>query len=145
MISNQPNKHPTNIKVSSTKPDEPSSVTLIRQPEFGEVIESGYEGWFIRDVEEEEALVTIVVHIYEPHIEACCVLNRWLDEIARDWINTKFVRLQSTASGIRVDPRILPAISISRGGKQLSVIKNFTDEIMGGKTGSVFTREDVEW
>ena len=128
---------------TKNKSTSPAPTISLLGREFGTVIESGGDGWYTKEVCEERVDVTVVVHIYEPQIHACSLLNRHLDSIAREWVNTKFVRLKSSLSGVHVDPNILPAISIYRAGKQLSVIKNFKE--LTEESGINFSREDVEW
>jgi hypothetical protein len=124
----------------------PSSVSLLNKLEFGEALDIGGEGWYIQHIEEEDPRVTIVLHIYEPHLHKCVLINRHLDEIAQKWTHVKILKLQSIDSGVSVDPRQLPIISIYRGGKLAQVLKNFSDELTESRIGSTqCTREDVEW
>lgn len=133
------------LVAASGKAKSTATSSLLSPREFGTVIESDGFGWYTKEVSEESSDVTVVVHIYEPHIRICNKLNAHLDDIAKKWRSTKFVRLKSSLSGVHVNPSMLPALSIYRAGQQLSVIKNFRDEISDEGSGDSFTREDVEW
>mmetsp|Transcript_6140 Transcript_6140/g.9259 ORF Transcript_6140/g.9259 Transcript_6140/m.9259 type:complete len:176 (+) Transcript_6140:54-581(+) len=131
-----------NLPIPGKPAENPVSVQL-RRPEFGYCIDAGGEGWFLKEVNEEDPQVTVVVHIYEPNIRACATLNKHLEDIAASWVHVKFVRLMSCMSGVQVNPRALPIISIYRAGEQVTVIKNIPQDYMTDP-GSV-SREDVEW
>lgn len=140
MVANQPSTSKGKTPLSSG-----DQAVILNKKSFGSCIETGGEGWYLRDIEEEEADVTIVVHIYEPHIAACSLVNKHLEDIAATWEHTKFLLLKSTYSGVYVDPKLLPTISVYRNGALLSVTKNFTSDLMGGRGGTTCTKEDVEW
>lgn len=58
-----------NLPVSGKKIEsEPTSVSMLRPPAFGYVIDSGGDGWYIKDVEEEDSRVTVVIIFYEEDI-----------------------------------------------------------------------------
>jgi hypothetical protein len=123
---------------------DPTAVSMLRRPEFGTCYESGGEGWYIKEVEDENARVTIVVHIYNPRDPMSKSINEQLDSIATTWSHIKFVKLQATMCGIKIDPSKLPIISVYKDKKLISAIKNFRDELMGRGSGTC-TKEDVEW
>jgi hypothetical protein len=58
-----------NVPVAGKKNNEPRAVSMLHAPTFGYCIDSGGEGWYIKDVEEEDSRVTIVVFFYEPEIQ----------------------------------------------------------------------------
>lgn len=47
---------------------EPTSVSLLCSPTFGYIIDSGGDGWYIKEVEEEDSRVTVVIVFYEEDI-----------------------------------------------------------------------------
>jgi hypothetical protein len=57
-----------NLPTPGMKNTEPRAVSMLNSPVFGYCIDSGGDGWFIKDVEEEDPRVTVVVLFYEPDI-----------------------------------------------------------------------------
>jgi hypothetical protein len=58
-----------NLPISGKKTTEPRAVSMLNSPVFGYCIDSGGDGWYIKDVEEEDPRVTVVVLFYEPDIQ----------------------------------------------------------------------------
>lgn len=67
----------------------------------------------------EHAAVTVVVHIYEPHIDACRLLDARLANIARDFPDTKFLRARASDIDFAVNTAdvVLPTIVAYRAGE----------------------------
>ncbi len=57
-----------NLPTPGRSVTEPKAVSLLRAPEFGYCIDSGGDGWFLKDVEEEDPRVIVVILFYEPEI-----------------------------------------------------------------------------
>ena len=55
-----------NLPIAGKKiQSEPTSVSLLHSPLFGELISSGGDGWFLKEVEEEDSRVTVVIIFYD--------------------------------------------------------------------------------
>ncbi|KAI5476637.1 hypothetical protein MNV49_007415 [Pseudohyphozyma bogoriensis] len=85
---------------------------------FGHLREIGMDQ-FLSAVEEEDPEVAVVLHLYEPGIEACHVLNSHLSAIARSYPHTKFIRAQATDLEFSEDTEedTLPTVLVYRGGE----------------------------
>lgn len=65
---------------------------------FGHLREVGERG-YVQAVETEERSVWIVVHIYDPSLDRCAVLDETLSRLARLYPQTKFLRARAGALG----------------------------------------------
>mmetsp|Transcript_3033 Transcript_3033/g.4633 ORF Transcript_3033/g.4633 Transcript_3033/m.4633 type:complete len:355 (+) Transcript_3033:61-1125(+) len=126
--------------------------TLTPLPQFGECIDVSSGEEFLRQIDQEDKRVTVVVHLYESNIQACETLSDHLHSIAHSWRDVKFISMKASESGVYIDPVALPALSVYRGGKCLTVITSIAEELSSGNyggtrsgAGSRFTRDDVEW
>ncbi|ORY87461.1 hypothetical protein BCR35DRAFT_317717 [Leucosporidium creatinivorum] len=89
----------------------------VRRRHFGHLREIGMDQ-FLSAVEDEEEDVAVVLHLYEPEIEACAVLNQHLSSIARSYPQTKFIRALATEVDFSADMEedTLPTMLVYRGG-----------------------------
>ncbi|KAJ6596656.1 thioredoxin-like protein [Mycena sp. CBHHK59/15] len=69
-----------------------------RQGRFGHLREVGVNG-FLSAVEGEARGVWVVVHLYEPSLDRCYVLDDTLARLARVYSDTKFLRSRASALG----------------------------------------------
>lgn len=58
-----------NLPIPGKGVSEPKAVSMLQSPLFGSCIDSGGDGWYIKEVEEEDPRVMIVVIFYEPDIQ----------------------------------------------------------------------------
>ncbi|KAJ7217836.1 thioredoxin-like protein, partial [Mycena pura] len=87
-----------------------------RQGRFGHLREVGIKG-FLPAVEGEAKATWVVVHIYEPSLDRCYLLDDTLAQLARTYPDTKFLRTRasvlgftSTASSSRRMPQVRHAV-----------------------------------
>jgi len=71
---------------------------LKRTGKFGHLREVGVNG-FLSAVEGEDKGVWVVVHLYDPSLERCYVLDDELTRLARAYPDTKFVHARASALG----------------------------------------------
>ncbi|KAF9469265.1 thioredoxin-like protein [Collybia nuda] len=67
-----------------------------KEGRFGHLREVGVKG-FVDAVEKEERGIWVVVHIYEPSLERCYVVDETLARLARLFPDTKFLRARASA------------------------------------------------
>jgi len=65
---------------------------------FGHLREVGLEG-FLKSVEQEERGVWVVIHLYEPSLDRCIILDETLSRLARQYPLVKFLRARASALG----------------------------------------------
>lgn len=108
-------------------------------PRFGKVIELKHD-IFLDEIDKEKN-ITIIVHIYDPKMAECIVMNDCLDTIASDYIFVKFCRVKATEIELSDKFRKMgcPALLIY---KNAELIGNFVR--MGDEFGSEFCASDVE-
>jgi len=69
-----------------------------REGKFGHLREVGIKG-FLGAVEKEEKSVWVVVHLYDPSLERCYLIDETLARLARSFPDTKFLRAKASALG----------------------------------------------
>ncbi|KAG6862081.1 hypothetical protein C0995_007211 [Termitomyces sp. Mi166 len=70
----------------------------IREGRFGHLREVGAKG-FLNGIENEERGIWVVVHLYEPSLERCYIVDSTLARLARLYPDTKFLRVRAAALG----------------------------------------------
>lgn len=108
-------------------------------PKFGYVKEIT-DSDFIDEVEKVDPRVFVIVHLYETSIPSSVRMNRFLEEIARDKPNFKFLRMNASSSGIEIDRVTLPILNIYKNGESVDVIAGIAVEY-----GEFFNKEEIEW
>ncbi|KAH6895007.1 thioredoxin-like protein [Coprinopsis sp. MPI-PUGE-AT-0042] len=69
-----------------------------REGRFGHLREVGLRG-FLDAVEKEERNTWVVVHLYDPSLERCYLLDEKLSRLAKTYPDTKFLRARAAALG----------------------------------------------
>ncbi|GAA6058459.1 hypothetical protein JCM3770_002733 [Rhodotorula araucariae] len=90
-----------------------------RERTFGHLREVGMEQ-FVQAVEEEADETPVIVHLYEPEIALCALLNSHLAALARLYPATKFIRAQASVVDFMssdLDADTLPTVLVYRGGE----------------------------
>lgn len=118
---------------------EMKAATVTKVPTFGEIIDITSDS-FNEEVDNVDARVFVIVHVYERGISSCNTMNGYLTSIASTMINTKFIRICASENDIEIDRIILPCLNIYKGGELLVSLNTLEIEL-----GDRFTREDVEW
>ncbi|KAJ6594126.1 thioredoxin-like protein [Mycena capillaripes] len=85
-----------------------------RKGRFGHLREVGVKG-FLHSVEGETRGTWVVVHLYEPSLDRCYLLDDTLARLARVYSDTKFLRARASALGFTSTS----SSSSSRGAPQL--------------------------
>ncbi|KAJ7079126.1 thioredoxin-like protein [Mycena belliarum] len=102
-----------------------------RQGRFGHLREVGVKG-FLSAVEGEAKGTWVVVHLYEPSLDRCYLLDDTLARLARSYSDTKFLRARASALGFTSGA----SSSSSRGARQLvhtPIHEDETDDPYGEK------------
>ncbi|GAA6006928.1 hypothetical protein JCM11491_001444 [Sporobolomyces phaffii] len=113
---------------------------------FGHLREIGVEQ-FLNAVEGETDDVAVVLHLYEPDLLPCIVLNSHLTALSRKYPHTKFLRaLASELDFMQQDPEdeTLPTVLVYRGGELETTWVRFDLELEGQGLESRDAREQVE-
>eukprot|EP00814_Leptocylindrus_danicus_P017231 CAMPEP_0116041002 /NCGR_PEP_ID=MMETSP0321-20121206/24736_1 /TAXON_ID=163516 /ORGANISM="Leptocylindrus danicus var. danicus, Strain B650" /LENGTH=344 /DNA_ID=CAMNT_0003521007 /DNA_START=180 /DNA_END=1214 /DNA_ORIENTATION=- len=98
---------------------------------FGEICEvSPFE--FSTTIDEAGPCIYVVVHLYEPTLYACEVLNRSLEHVARSMAHVKFLRLQALQASADFDPIVLPTLMVYRAGALVQNLIRVSDELPCG-------------
>ncbi|TFK42302.1 thioredoxin-like protein [Crucibulum laeve] len=84
-----------------------------REGRFGHLREVGVKG-FLSAVEEEDRGVWVVIHLYEPSLERCYMLDETLSRLARAQPETKFLRARASALGFATSAKKSKRIPPSR-------------------------------
>ena len=107
-------------------------------PQYGEV-EDVTPIQYAEAVDETDANVTLVVHLYEPFIPACNDINNHLVTLARAMPSVRFVRLLATEAKPDFDPVALPSVLLYRGGEMVNNLTPVTEHLPDR-----FTAEDMK-
>lgn len=107
---------------------------------FGKVfhLKNGTE--FLKAIDDEDELVTIIIHIYEDDIEACRLMNDCFEEVSQIYLNTKFCTIKSTNACVSTEFKNqgLPALLIYKKGNLIYSFLRITDRL-----GDHFYAEDL--
>ncbi|GAA5911843.1 phosducin family protein [Sporobolomyces salmoneus] len=101
---------------------------------FGHLREIGFEQ-FLSAVEGETDDVAVVLHLYEPDLIPCILLNSHLTALSRKYPHTKFLRaLASELDFMQQDPEdeTLPTVLVYRRGELETTWVRFDLELEGG-------------
>ena len=109
------------------------------KPIFGNVREVSAAD-FLEEIDNEDPRVIVIVHLYEPTVNSCTRMNRFIEEMARTMSEIKFLRMHASSNEIELDRMTLPILNIYKGGKSVTVLAGIAEEL-----GEYFVREDVEW
>ncbi|KAF9053049.1 thioredoxin-like protein, partial [Panaeolus papilionaceus] len=69
-----------------------------KEGRFGHLREVGVKG-FVAAVEKEQTGIWVVVHLYDPSLERCYLIDEVLAQLARSYPETKFLRAKASALG----------------------------------------------
>ncbi|BGP40718.1 hypothetical protein JCM10449v2_004680 [Rhodotorula kratochvilovae] len=101
---------------------------------FGHLREVGMEQ-FVQAVEDEADETAVVVHLFEPEIALCALLNSHLAALARLYPATKFIRAQASEVDFMssdLDADTLPTVLVYRRGDLETTWIRFDLECDGG-------------
>ncbi|GJN91077.1 hypothetical protein Rhopal_004092-T1 [Rhodotorula paludigena] len=102
---------------------------------FGHLREVGMEQ-YVQAVEDEAPDVAVVVHLYEPQLSLCALLNSHLAALARLYPSTKFLRAQASEVDFMssdLDADTLPTVLVYRAGELETTWVRFDLECDGGE------------
>ncbi|KAI9344943.1 thioredoxin-like protein [Obelidium mucronatum] len=99
-------------------------------PRFGVLKEIEVDE-FVSSVENVDESVTVLVHLYQPDVEACRLVNSYLQVLAPQHNSVKMIKIISTKADPSFDNIALPALLIYKGGNLTKSLLRITDEITG--------------
>ncbi|KAG7213180.1 hypothetical protein KM043_002494 [Ampulex compressa] len=112
---------------------------LANKSKYGEVREITGED-YVQEVNNAGEDICVVLHLYKTGIPLCALVNRYLDNLARKFPTTKFLKSISTTCVPRWPDSNLPTIFIYKNG-------NMVKQIIGPieLRGMKLTEEELEW
>jgi len=105
-----------------------------RKGRFGHLREVGVKG-FLNAVEGEPKGTWVVVHLYEPSLDRCYLLDDTLARLARVYSDTKFLRARASALGFAST-----SSSSSRDGPQI----NRATRVLGDDTDDPYDEKELD-
>ncbi|XP_066151148.1 phosducin-like protein [Euwallacea fornicatus] len=96
---------------------------------------------FLNAVDKEEKTVTVVIHIYEEHVEACRTMNQCLKQLSKIYNSVKFCAISASQVGVSRAFKVegVPALLVYKAG---NIIGNFVK--LSNEIGNQFEIEDVQ-
>ena len=101
---------------------------LQQMMKFGAVIELETDD-YVSAIDDEDASVTLVIHLYQESLEACRRVNSHLDVLARRYPQVKFARIVATKADSSFENVVLPALLVYRGGALVHTLLRITDDL----------------
>ncbi|KAM6219543.1 phosducin [Rhynchocyon petersi] len=111
-------------------------------PRYGFLYELETGEQFLKTIEKEQKITTIVVHIYEDGVKGCDALNNSLTCLAVEYPMVKFCKIKAsnTGAGDRFSSDVLPTLLVYKGGELISnfvsVSEQFAEEFFAGDVES---------
>ncbi|KAF7268980.1 hypothetical protein GWI33_017964 [Rhynchophorus ferrugineus] len=108
---------------------------------FGNLIMLQNDQEFLDAIDKEEKSVTIIIHIYDDHVDACRVMNKSLLQLSKIYLNVKFCAVVASQVGVSREFKLegVPALLVYKSG---NIIGNFVK--MSDDLGRDFQIEDVQ-
>lgn len=112
-----------------------------RLPTFGKLVSLNTSDQLLDEIDKEHKTVTIVLHIYDERVTPCKTLNNCLEELAKEYSNVKFCKINGCTAGmsIRFKQHGLPALLVYKNGQVIGNFIRISDEL-----GDDFFASDVE-
>lgn len=108
---------------------------------FGKLIHLTDSQQYLDAIDKEPKHVTVIIHIYEEHSEACHVTNCCLEELCLEYPAVKFCKIIASKAGMSKHFKAsgVPAILVYKSGQ---LVGNFIK--ISNDLGSDFSREDLQ-
>lgn len=110
-------------------------------PKFGEVLTLKNGNDFLEAIDNENKLVTIIIHIFEESNAGCKTMNKCLETLCKQYPLVKFCKINGSCAGMshrfKVDG--VPALLVYKEGAVIGNFIRVTDEL-----GDEFYDSDVE-
>ena len=110
---------------------------------FGSVVELNTNN-FVMHVERESDDCIVIVHLYEPEIIACRVLNQTLPSLASMYQYDKFCTMNVNEADPNFDRIGLPCILVYKKGQLTHTFTRLNDEIPGWTSNGRVSLQDLE-
>ncbi|KND00696.1 uncharacterized protein SPPG_03817 [Spizellomyces punctatus DAOM BR117] len=115
-----------------------------QRPRFGTVVDLQSADDYLSAIDDEDPSVTVLIHLYQPRIEACRTANTLMDLLAQRHSHTKFCRILSHVADEGFDQVALPAMLAYVGGELKATVMRVLDEVEGWKRTGRCTVEEFE-
>ncbi|KAI8930197.1 thioredoxin-like protein [Entophlyctis helioformis] len=115
------------------------------RPRFG-VVADLQTADYVSAIDDVDPSVTVVIHLYQQSLDACRLVNTFLDTLATAYPTVKFAKIVSTKADAVFTDDVLPAVLVYEAGALTHTLLRITDEIPGwAKTGRVSYTEFEEY
>lgn len=96
---------------------------------------------YLNAIDGENKAVKVIVHIYEPYVEACRCMNEALTSLSQLYTKVKFCAIVSTRAGMSRDFKVngVPALLVYKAGQVVGNFVKLTNDL-----GTDFDAEDVQ-
>lgn len=110
--------------------------------QFGNVISLNTGDDFLNAVDKENKATTVIIHIYENHLNACKTMNKCLNKLAEEYVYVKFCKIFGSVAGLSKDFKSsgIPALLVYKGGHLIGNFVRISDDLGGDD----FFASDVE-
>ncbi|TPX55380.1 hypothetical protein PhCBS80983_g05364 [Powellomyces hirtus] len=113
-------------------------------PQFGTVTELESSDDYLSAVDDEAPYVTVIIHLYQPNMQQCRLVNTLLDRIAARYPSVKFCRILSHVADESFDQIALPALIAYRNGDTIATALRVLDDVESYKRDGRCDHEDLE-
>lgn len=112
------------------------------EQQFGKVVALNTGDDFLNAVDKENKLTTVIIHIYENHLNACKTMNKCLNTLAEEYLHVKFCKIFGSVAGLSKDFKSsgIPALLVYKGGHLIGNFVRVSDDLGGDD----FFSSDVE-
>jgi len=86
---------------------------------------------FVDCIDKEKANTVIIIHLYQDYIPSCVKLNKCLQQLAQQYIHSKFVKIISTEADGNYDDIALPTLLIYKAGQLHTTFIRIIDQLGG--------------
>lgn len=95
---------------------------------------------YVDEVNTIDTRTRVVVHLFEPFVSNCQLLNQQLETLAGKHVRVRFIAVEASAADDEIDFKKLPVLLIYQQGQMQHSILNVHEALEGQ-----YTYESVEW
>lgn len=112
-----------------------------KMPQFGVLFDLKSSDDLLNVIEKEDKETIVIVHLYDPNLQACVLMNNCLQCLAQQYKFVKFCKVLSSNAGLSLQFKLnaLPALQVYKNG---SLIGNYIK--MQEQLDQIFYTADVE-
>lgn len=99
---------------------------------------------FISIIEQTDSEVMVFIHISNPRLPECRILDSLLASIARKYPGSRFITVQRDEINAKFDDRVMPVVVCYRGGDLVDTLCGFAEGLGEWKRKGTCEVEDLE-